>query len=296
VAHAVHQWREVWTRYATDLGADWVSGGPNRGFAPAQVRFANAARIEMLRPWAVEENDFLARFLERGGPGPHHLTFKVADLRAALDEASNAGFQPIGVDLSDPDWKEAFIHPKQASGVVVQLAESTVHADDPGPWRTPPPEGFPTDRRRRADGTGPIRPAHLENVVHAVDDPALAHSLFVDVLRGRIVAEGEADGAGWSAVSWGGPLGVRLVWPTASERADVHHATGAALRQWIAGRPGRVVHLELQADDPTGVPDAVPADDPLWGVAAPAGEPRWLVPAAANFGLALVLTAIGSAG
>ena len=33
--------------------------------------------IELLEPWAVEQTDFLERFLARHGDGPHHLTFKV---------------------------------------------------------------------------------------------------------------------------------------------------------------------------------------------------------------------------
>ena len=41
------------------------------------------------------------------------------------------GFSPIGIDFSDPEWMEAFIHPKQATGVVVQLAEA------PGGWTSP---------------------------------------------------------------------------------------------------------------------------------------------------------------
>ena len=50
VAHAVPRWQDVWDRYATDLGAEWNSGGPGPGFAPAQLRFANGARVEVLMP------------------------------------------------------------------------------------------------------------------------------------------------------------------------------------------------------------------------------------------------------
>ncbi len=153
VAHAVPRWQDVWHRYATDLGAEWASGGPGPGFAPGQLRFANGARVEVLMPCNVDVNDFLARFLDRSGPGAHHLTFKVPDLGAAIDAAGQFRIEPINVDLSDPEWMEAFLHPTPAGGVVVQLAEA------PHPWSSPPPDDFPTARRMRPDGSGPRAPA-----------------------------------------------------------------------------------------------------------------------------------------
>src|SRR5262249_34192796 len=63
-------------------------------------------------------------FVARHGPGPHHLTYKVDDLATTLDRVRTAGYQPVNVDLSDPDWKEAFLHPREAHGTVVQPAEA----------------------------------------------------------------------------------------------------------------------------------------------------------------------------
>ncbi len=56
-------------------GPSWSSGGPGPGFAPAQLRFANGARVEVLMPWDVEVNDFLSRFLagQRPGRPPPHV-------------------------------------------------------------------------------------------------------------------------------------------------------------------------------------------------------------------------------
>src|ERR1039458_2429866 len=72
--------------------------GMNIGFAPAQLRFANGGRVEILQPWQPEDNPFLRRFLDRHGPSPHHLTFKVPDLASAIERAHDAGFSPVGVD------------------------------------------------------------------------------------------------------------------------------------------------------------------------------------------------------
>lgn len=294
VAHAAGRWQDLWGRYAVDFGAEWVSGGTSRGFAPGQLRFRNGARLEMLMPWDVHVDDFLARFLDRSGSGPHHLTFKVGDLGAALDEVRQAGFEPIGVDLSNPEWMEAFIHPKQATGVVVQLAESAESADSPRDdpsWATPAPEGFPHDRRALDDGSGGRAGADLEWVVHAVADPALARALFVDVLHGTMGDSGhvdspQADAHAWANLSWGGPLGVRLIWPIETVTGN---SAPEDLTNWLAGRPGRVHHLELRVDEPAGVPGAVPATDGACRSPDEAGSDWWEVPAADNAGLRLVL-------
>jgi len=116
-----------------DLGGTILFGGQAIGFRPMQVwlgsREGDGMPVELLEPWAVEQNDFLARFLARHGAGPHHLTFKVPDLADALARVRGAGFHPVNIDVSDPEWKEAFLMPREAHGTVVQLAESHGHPE-----------------------------------------------------------------------------------------------------------------------------------------------------------------------
>ncbi len=243
VAHAVPRWQDVWHRYATDLGAEWNSGGPGPGFAPAQLRFANRARVEVLMPWDVEVNDFLSRFLAASGPGPHHLTFKVPDLEVAIDRARTFGIHPIGINTSDPEWRECFLHPKLASGVVVQLAQQRFA------WRSDPPDDYPADRRQRADGSGPVPPAALVQVCHVVADLGAALALFAGLLGGAVTADATSDGLHWVDLSWAGPLGVRLV---GSADADPDGPVPRVLH----GLPGRVHHLRMEVEEPGGVPGA----------------------------------------
>ncbi len=246
VAHAVPRWHDVWDRYATDLGAVWASGGPGPGFAPGQLQFANGARVEVLMPWNVDVNDFLARFLARSGPGPHHLTFKVPDLAAAIDAAGRFGIEPINVDRSDPEWMEAFLHPKQAGGIVVQLAEA------PHPWSSPPPDDYPTGRRLRLDGSGPTAPATLERVCHVVADLPAALALFGGLLAGEVTDEGSDGGLDWVDLRWAGPLGLRLV-------GAAHPGAPGAVGDWLGGMTGRVHHLAFETEEPGAVPGVVPA-------------------------------------
>ncbi len=251
VAVAVERWSDAWPRYAVELGGQWTSGGVNVGFSPAQLRYANAGRVEILQPWHPEDNPFLRRFLDRHGPGPHHLTFKVPDLASALDDARHAGFTPVGVDLSNDDWKEAFLHPRQATGIVVQIAQAS-HL-----WQSPPPEGFPAERSELA--------ASLERVTHAVADLDTGLALFEGLLGGQRAGQGVGPDGSWAWVDlrWAGPLAVRVVAPAAPGRSP--------LADWLGPWPGRLHHLafEVPGDAPMatdgagaspGVPGVLPGD------------------------------------
>ena len=105
-----------------------IGGGtpPGSGFRAMQVRIGrgeDGMTIELLEPWEVERNDFLARFLRSSGPGPHHFTFKTADIQAELERFQSLGFDPVGVNFSNDFWREFFLHPKQGHGPVIQIAQ-----------------------------------------------------------------------------------------------------------------------------------------------------------------------------
>jgi methylmalonyl-CoA/ethylmalonyl-CoA epimerase len=283
VAHAVPRWQDVWDRYASDLGAVWASGGPGPGFAPGQLRFANGARVEVLMPWNVAVNDFLARFLARNGPGPHHLTFKVPDMVHAVEEARRFGIEPVNIDLSDPEWMEAFLHPKQAGGVVVQLAEA------PHPWSSPPPDDYPTDLRLRVDGSGPAAPATLEQVCHVVADLDTARALFGGLLAGEVVDEGSERGVQWVDLRWAGPLGLRLV-------AERDPDAPGPVADWLGGLPGRVHHIAVETEEPEAVPDVRPVSPGIATLGtAPDQNGVFEIPPADNCGLGIVVTGFGGA-
>lgn len=87
------------------------------------------SKMELLE--ATREDSPVARFLKaHGGPGVHHITYEVDDLDAAVQELeANGGriayrhsYQP-GVSFEGYVWREAFVHPKDAYGVLIHLAE-----------------------------------------------------------------------------------------------------------------------------------------------------------------------------
>ena len=235
LAVAAETWDELWPRYAGDLSGAWVSGGPSFGFASAQVRYANGMKIEALMPANWEQNDFLRRFLDRRGPGPHHMTFKVPDIEAALAATEAAGYRPVGVDFSDPFWKEAFLHPKDAPGVVIQLAESA------GEWDSPPPPSFPAAR------TG--APATLAYVGHAVANFGDGARLYAGLLCGDEIARGHDDllAADWIEYGWSSG-GVIRVFEAPALREGVHH-------------------VAFTTTDAAAVPDAKPTGEGRYEIA-----------------------------
>ena len=211
-------------RYAAELGGTWVGGGLDPGFWSEQVAFANGMKVEILEPADVEQNDFLRRFLDRNGPGPHHLTFKVTDIVAALREVEAAGYRPVNVHLENDGWKEAFLHPKDAPGVVVQLAQSS----ESGDWGVPVPDGYPTSTRE---------PATLERVTHAVASLDVGLALLADLLAGEEIGRGDDEAGRWVDLAWRGPGRVRLIEPT---------TPSSPIATWIGDRAGRVHHLAFE--------------------------------------------------
>jgi hypothetical protein len=234
---------------------------PDVGFSFCQLRFGNGRRVEMLEPYDTGRDDFLERFLSGNGPGAHHVTFKIPDLRAMLTALDEAGYHPLRVSFDDPEWFEAFLHPKEVSGVVIQIAEVTRGAPElpmPAGVRLPPP---------RVE-----RPATLNSIGHAVANLDDALRIFAGLLHGAERGRG-TDTDAFGTVEW-----VELEWPEEG-RIRLLHAGDGPLAGWLGGRSGRLHHVAFSVDDPDAVAGAVPMPDG-----------RWEVPPERNHGVRLLLS------
>ncbi|HEV2875504.1 MAG TPA: methylmalonyl-CoA epimerase [Thermoleophilaceae bacterium] len=82
------------------------------------------SHVELLRP--LGPDTAVGRFLERSGPGVHHVAYRTDDIDAALEAARAAGLRLIderprtGIRNS----RVAFVHPKSTGGVLTELVEA----------------------------------------------------------------------------------------------------------------------------------------------------------------------------
>jgi methylmalonyl-CoA/ethylmalonyl-CoA epimerase len=81
--------------------------------------------IELVQP--TDADTGLAKYLEKRGEGMHHLCIETDDLEGMLLDLQEKGVRLINEEPIDlPGRRMAFIHPKSANGVLVELYEIVV--------------------------------------------------------------------------------------------------------------------------------------------------------------------------
>ena len=95
-----------------------------------QVRTAmipvGESRIELLEP--LREDSIIGRFLQKRGPGLHHVALHVDDISAALESLKARGARLISekVQVGAGGHMYFFVHPASAGGVLLEICQ------DPG--------------------------------------------------------------------------------------------------------------------------------------------------------------------
>jgi len=86
---------------------------------------AGESDIELLEP--VDPESGVARYLQKRGPGMHHICFEVEDINATLARLKAADVPLINEEptIGTGGKKIAFIHPKGTGGVLIELYELT---------------------------------------------------------------------------------------------------------------------------------------------------------------------------
>lgn len=81
------------------------------------------SKIELLE--ASKPESPIAKFLQKNGPGFHHVAFEVADIDAELKRLQLAGFELIHQSPKDgaDNKRIAFLHPKSSGGMLVELCQ-----------------------------------------------------------------------------------------------------------------------------------------------------------------------------
>jgi methylmalonyl-CoA epimerase len=79
--------------------------------------------VELLSPLGPETA--VGRFLERHGPGLHHVAYRTEDIDSALEQLRAAGLRLIDESprTGIRNSRVAFVHPKSTGGVLTELVE-----------------------------------------------------------------------------------------------------------------------------------------------------------------------------
>ncbi len=85
---------------------------------------AGGTLVELLEAENVESP--IGKFIERRGPGIHHICFAVNDLDAALERCRKAGMRLIDETprVGAEGKRIAFLHPSSTNGILVELTDA----------------------------------------------------------------------------------------------------------------------------------------------------------------------------
>ena len=81
------------------------------------------SHVELLSP--TDPDSGVGRFLERSGPGLHHVAYQTDDIDGALQRVRAAGLRLIDEEprTGIRGSRVAFLHPKATGGVLTELVE-----------------------------------------------------------------------------------------------------------------------------------------------------------------------------
>ena len=91
---------------------------------PAQgVRVAFVGDLELLEPLTPDST--VARFIEKNGPGLHHIAYRTEDIQTELDRLAAQGFELIDQTPRPGAGGHlvAFLHPRSTGKVLVELVQ-----------------------------------------------------------------------------------------------------------------------------------------------------------------------------
>jgi len=84
--------------------------------------FGDLSRLELITP--LEEKTFLTKFFNKNkNGGLHHISLQTPDIQKAIQKLEDHNISYFGYNEYGDFWKEIFIHPKDAFGVLIQIAE-----------------------------------------------------------------------------------------------------------------------------------------------------------------------------
>jgi methylmalonyl-CoA/ethylmalonyl-CoA epimerase len=82
------------------------------------------SRIELLEP--TSDDSPISKFLEKRGPGIHHIAIEVDDIEASLKQLKDKGARLIDESprIGAENCLVAFVHPSSTGGVLLELVQT----------------------------------------------------------------------------------------------------------------------------------------------------------------------------
>ena len=113
---------------AMGFGPMQVEDAPSERVRVGFLRLQNQSNIELLEP--TSPNSPIRKFLDKRGPGIHHVCLRVTDIDSALRRLKEQGVRLIDHEAKAGahGCRVAFIHPSAAGGVLIELSQPAKQA------------------------------------------------------------------------------------------------------------------------------------------------------------------------
>lgn len=87
------------------------------------LKLQNQASLELLEP--MSEDSVIKKFLEKRGPGIHHICLRVKDIHAVVQNLKAQGMRLINETpkIGAHNCKVVFVHPASTGGILLELSE-----------------------------------------------------------------------------------------------------------------------------------------------------------------------------
>ena len=95
----------------------------SEGVTTAHLKVGNY-EIELLEPMGKDTP--VGKFIDKKGPGIHHLALEVDNIKESLAKAKKNGLEPIGEAprAGAENTLVAFFHPKDTGGVLLEIVQN----------------------------------------------------------------------------------------------------------------------------------------------------------------------------
>jgi len=124
---SLEEGRRIWR---DEYGGGIAGRSAQSDLETEQYRYQDDCRIELIAPPVGGEGGSVIRFLERFGPGLHHITVKVPDLGNAIEALDGIGISASGISTEGEHWHEAFISPRATGLPLIQVAWTDQTVDE----------------------------------------------------------------------------------------------------------------------------------------------------------------------